>query len=144
MLQFKEIQKLLKDTKLADLTEKQLQDAIIGEYPISHGSSEFRRLWGRVMDKSGDKWLLDLVRIELLLDEMFMKIYSSKASKEKKREQSDKIDAIHNFIKEGIEMRKDREYLQAIVNDCQSLIADYEIKLRRKDIEIRLLKGEDF
>lgn len=98
MLQFKEIQKLLSGTKLEGLTEQQLKEAMIGEYPISHGSKEFSRIWHNVMVKADERWKLKYFEIDCLLDDMLMKIYESKASNQKKKEQIEKVDALRSYI----------------------------------------------
>lgn len=140
MLKFKDIHKLLEGTKLSGLTNNQLQEAMVGEYPISHGSKELGRLWAEVMWESDENWRLKFLEVDLLLDAMLNKIYESKLSADKKKEQIERIDVIRNYIKEGYRMRIDNDYLKGIVKDCQILIADYESKLRGKDIEIKHLK----
>lgn len=140
MLRFREIQKLLKGTKLEGLTENQLKEAMVGEYPISHGSKEFSRIWHDVMIRADERWKLKYFEIDCLLDDMLMKIYESKTTSEKKKEQINKVEALRSYNKESYQVRLNNDYLQSIVNDCQILLADYETQIRSRDVEIRSLK----
>lgn len=142
MIRFKDILKLTQGTKLSGLSNKQMSDAIIGQFPISHGLNELKMIHLNSLRKVEQNWKLSYLEVDLLLDGMLVKIFESKLSQENKNNQIEKVETIRNFNKESYQARVDVQYLQEMVNDCQTLIVDYESKLRVKDLEIENLKKE--
>jgi hypothetical protein len=140
MLKFNDIKKLLKDTKLSGLSEQQIQEALIGSYPLSHGSEEIKRLWEKTIESYGDAYLLELVQVDCLLDGMITKIYQSKADPKVKEEQAEKVLRIKEYLNTCKSRMIESEGLKQIIKDCQVLIADYETKIRKQQIEIESLK----
>lgn len=140
MLRFEEIQSLLKDTKLSGLSEQQIEQAMIGDYPVSHGSVEIKRLWEKTVKSYGDAYLLELIQVDYLLDGMITKIYQSKADPKVKNEQAEKVLRIKDYLNLCKERMIEAEALKQIVKDCQGLISNYESKIRKQQIEIESLK----
>lgn len=140
MLRYNEIRSLLKDTKLAGLTDEQIKSAMIGEFPVSHGSQEIKRLWENTIESYGDAYLLELLQVDYLLDGMIVKIYQSKADIKVKEEQAEKVLRIKEYLSTCKSRMIEAEALKQIVKESQTLIASYESKLRKQQLEIESLK----
>lgn len=140
MLKYNEIQKLLSGTKLSGLTDNQIEEAIIGQYPLSHSSKEIERLYHSILKQADEGWKLKYLEIDLLLDGMLNKVLTAKISLDKTNEQIEKIEAIRGYLNESYKNRIDLEFLKGMINESNLLLSSYESKLRSKDLEIKNLK----
>jgi len=112
---------------MESITNKQINNVLIGEYPLTISSQHLKAIWDACVGNS-DVWYLKYIKIEAYLSAM-----ATKALKAKANEQYDRVDEIRQFLKG---MVRDK----AIIDAQSEIIRTQELDLLRYEVENRKLK----
>ena len=138
ILDYEETRRLLKGTPLEAITDEQLKDIFIGEYPLLFGSKQLERIWDKcVRDETYQIKELRLIEAETILSH-FKTLSLSKGSNDTLNKLELVISLLNSF-------RKDFQTIctqAGIIKHQEKEILRYEIKLREQQERIkRLEKG---
>lgn len=132
ILDYEETTRLLKGTPLESLTDEQLKDAFIGEFPITHGSNQFARRWRNI---SKD----ELIKFDLMahpFQELMNRWHNVLAKDPKKNE--DKlflIERSREFVVGAKMAFQDNVAQKGLIQDCSHGFLKYEMENRKEKLE---------
>ena len=138
ILDYEETRRLLKGTPLEVITDDQLKDIFIGEYPLLFGSKQLERIWDRcVRDERYEVKELRLIEAETILSH-FKTLSISKGSNDTSNKLESVISLLNSFRKDFRTICTQAE----IIKHQEKEILRYEIKAREQAQKIaRLEKG---
>lgn len=136
------ILRLLKGTPLESLTEEQLDNAFVGEYPIIYGSNQLARKWERISQTERIKFDLKAMPFEELLDSWRFKILSK--GKDHIEENSEKLEMIteaQGFIIDARLAFEDALAAKSMLMDVNPVVVKYEKEIRELKSQIKALNN---
>jgi len=136
ILDYDKLRYLLKDTPLQGLSDEQLYNVAIGEYPIMFGSKQFDRIWWTVI--GSDKYQTELLRVQEAKD--YLSSFRTKSIKNKNTEVVDQLDTIESTINRMLEILATNEILSTMQLSQERELVSYEIKLRELREQNKRLK----
>lgn len=127
LLDYSETRRLLKGTPLEGLTNKQLKDAFIGEYPAMFSDKQLKRIWNKAM--RGEKYEIEKLRsLEAL---SYLDHFKQQSIKAKKPETVDMVENIQETINRLLEYVAITQLLSNIQIHQDAELLKYELEQRR-------------
>lgn len=125
------VRDLLKGTPMESLSNSQINNAIIGSYPLTISSKSMKSLWEAcVSSKSYELEYLRWLEIDSLLSAMTMKTL-----KAKNFEQHEMIEKIRRYAKKNLDSK-------LVLKSQEKIIRSQEEELLRYEIEVRQLNDK--
>lgn len=122
--------KLLKGTPMESLTDKQINNVIIGEYPLTLSSSHIKALWDNALSKeSVEMEHLRWVYIDSLLESMTFNALKARDNK------------LYEAIEQTRKYAKKVWEHKGVISFQADIIRQQEKDLFKYELEIRKLKG---
>ena len=138
LLDYNETRRLLKGTPLQSLTNQQLKDAFVGEYPMMFSDKQVSRLWDKAMDS--DK--VQLERIKAVEAQNYLQHFKNQSIKSGKIDTANQIEKIERTINNLLQNVALVQLLSTMQLHQDMEIQRYEIELRRlKQIESNALES---
>ena len=136
ILDYKETRTLLKGTPLDGLTNQQLKEVFVGEYPLLYGSKQLERIWDKVTkEEIYELKELRVIEAEMILSH-FKTLSLSKGSNDTAEQLSDVISLLNSL---RIDYRAICTQAE-IIKHQEKEILRYERKLREQQERIKRLE----
>ena len=127
----RKFRELLTGTPMEGLSNSQINEVIIGEYPLTISSKHLKAIWDSVISDDGiDIENLKFIEIDSLLEAMALK-----TMKNSNLEQYEKIETIRRYLKKSVSRL-------AVINTQSVIIKQQEEDLLRYEIEVRQLREQ--
>lgn len=138
ILDYENILKIIEGSPLEGLSMNQLQDSLIGQYPIIYGSSQFDRNWKNINQDKLIQIQLKESAITIIFDTILLNLFKQKQRDEAK---INNIQIAKQYIKEMSIALHDNIAMKSIISDYEKVFVKYEIESRKDKLEIKSLKS---
>lgn len=135
-LKYSNIRTILSGTPLASLTDDQLKEHLIGEYPLIYSSKMLKKLWEEIC--LSDNILLKQVRVELSIS--ILSEFKTLSIAKGRLDTSEQLESVINDLRGIIEKDKMLLAQSKVIRDQELAILQYEIKIRDLQKENKTLK----
>ena len=125
-IKYNKFRDALSGTPLESLTDNQIKEAIIGEYPLSLSSKHLHHLWRIALSEQSVE-IEKLKRTEL---DMLLQAMSAKTLRLGNKEQHEKVEDIRKYLRKSVQNKAVLELQANIIRTQEEDILRYEIKSR--------------